>query len=322
MKVALLFGGDVAAFDESRKLADVMGAALSEKGHEACLIDMTPVCDVVMELERIRPDICLIVPGSQGADGPLQSLLEFMQMPFVGSNAHAVALSQDDRLVAYEYARFAEASGEEDLLHPLVSFTMAGQLVKASTDSLVRLCKDFLPGGFPCEVVSGDRESTVVDEGDETEEDMFEAVQIVNNASELRRVLELATSESASDPIVIRQWVEGLRVSVFVLGTGWDAHVLVPIDAATNKPVELSALATDEATAQAIRSELERCAFEVCLALGAQDFAQVELIWDGAQVRFVSVDLLPSLAASTPFEAAGAQAGLTLAGVLDHLVSL
>ena len=98
--------------------------------------------------------------------------------------------------------------------------------------------------------------------------------------------------------------------------------MLVPIDAATNKPVELSALATDEATAQAIRSELERCAFEVCLALGAQDFAQVELIWDGAQVRFVSVDLLPSLAASTPFEAAGAQAGLTLAGVLDHLVSL
>ena len=60
----------------------------------------------------------------------------------------------------------------------------------------------------------------------------------------------------------------------------------------------------------------------MCLALGAQDFAQVELIWDGAQVRFVSVDLLPSLAASTPFEAAGAQAGLTLAGVLDHLVSL
>ncbi len=38
---------------------------------------------------------------------------------------------------------------------------------------------------------------------------------------------------------LVRQWVEGIRVSVAVLGTGWDAHVLPPIDE-TKKTLSVS----------------------------------------------------------------------------------
>ena len=72
-------------------------------------------------------------------------------------------------------------------------------------------------------------------------------------------------------------------MSVAVLGTGWDAHVLPPIDETKNAPVSLVALSSSDEVAQAIRSEIERCAFEVCLALGLRDFALVRLVWDGAR---------------------------------------
>ena len=121
---------------------------------------------------------------------------------------------------------------------------------------------------------------------------------------------------------LVRQWVEGIRMSVAVLGTGWDAHVLPPIDETKNAPVSLVALSSSDEVAQAIRSEIERCAFEVCLALGLLDFALVRLVWDGAQVRMAEVETLPSFAEGSAFEVGCKTAGLSIEGVLNHLVEL
>ena len=58
------------------------------------------------------------------------------------------------------------------------------------------------------------------------------------------------------------------------------------------------------------------------MALGLRDFALVRLVWDGAQVRMAEVETLPSFAEGSAFEVACKIAGLSIEGVLNHLVEL
>ena len=80
---------------------------------------------------------------------------------------------------------------------------------------------------------------------------------------------------------MVEQWVEGVEMAVSVLGTGWDAYALPPVEIVAKSgrydtearmtpgaveyfaPVRPASLAQDEADAQAIRAEIERAALEV-----------------------------------------------------------
>ena len=90
------------------------------------------------------------------------------------------------------------------------------------------------------------------------------------------------------------------EVTVPVLGSGWDAYALPPVEivakeaSAIRSPAHAgrgravrtcapASLSNDEADAQAIRAEIERAALEVCRAYQVRDLARVDLVWDGAQ---------------------------------------
>ena len=139
--------------------------------------------------------------------------------------------------------------------------------------------------------------------------------------------------------MVIEQWVEGVEMAVSVLGTGWDAYALPPVEIVPTKglygtearmepgavqyfaPVRPASLSDDEGDAQAIRAEIERAALEVYRAYNARDLARIDLIWDGAQARVFEVNVSPGMAERSLFPAACAAAGLSLSSVLNELVS-
>ena len=166
------------------------------------------------------------------------------------------------------------------------------------------------------------------------------------SASGVRRVdsvdqLGEAVSDALSfdDAVIIEQWIDGVEVTVPVLGSGWDAYALPPVEIVAKEgfcdtgacrtpgavelfaPVRPASLSNDEADAQAIRAEIERAALEVCRAYQVRDLARVDLVWDGAQARVLAVDVSPSLAESSPFSLACEASGLSLSGVLNELVS-
>lgn len=76
--------------------------------------------------------------------------------------------------------------------------------------------------------------------------------------------------------VVIEQWIEGVEMGVSILGTGWDAYALPPVEIVPRQgfydtaarmtpgavdfhcPVRPESLSNDPAEAQAIRAEIER----------------------------------------------------------------
>lgn len=144
---------------------------------------------------------------------------------------------------------------------------------------------------------------------------------------------------SFDEAVVIEQWIDGVEMAVSVLGTGWDAHALPPVEIVPKggmydtearmtpgaveyfAPVRNASLAPDEADAQAIRAEIERAALEVYRAYNVRDLARIDLIWDGAQARVFEVNVSPGMAERSLFPAACAAAGLSLPNVLNELVS-
>nr|WP_255478056.1 hypothetical protein [Enterorhabdus sp. P55] len=144
---------------------------------------------------------------------------------------------------------------------------------------------------------------------------------------------------SYDDAVNIEQWVEGVELSVAILGTGWDAHALPPVEIVAREgffdaearmhedrveffcPVRMASLAADESDAQAIRAEIERAALEVYRSYGVRDLGRVDMIWDGSQARCFELDVSPGMTDHSLFPVACRAAGLTLTGVVDALVT-
>jgi len=138
--------------------------------------------------------------------------------------------------------------------------------------------------------------------------------------------------------VLVEQWVEGVELSVSILGEGWDAHALPPVEIVAREglydttarmtpdavdfyiPVRSESLSQNEEEAQAIRAEIERVALEVYRAYCVRDLGRVDLIWDGAQARVLEIDISPGMSELSLFPAACEAAGLSLSAVLDSMV--
>lgn len=338
MKVAILADNNTMQSE-----ASLLAQALQNAEHQVELLDVDK--QVVAQLQAKRPEICCIASGTKGSEGALQELLELLQIPYLGSQSEACRLSSDARSSMFAMRRYAEASEEDVIAEPLMSFSISSDL---DTEALADICEVRIPGGYPMEIKplrsagllqcagKSSEQASQEDADPDTSQAAFVSLEdsaslLVNNKEELLEAFKAYELFGCT----VCQWIEGVRLSVAVLGTGWDAHVLPPVEevpvakdsteAAPMEliaPVRLESLSADESIAQAIRSEIERTAFEACLSLGIRDFALVQVIWDGAQVRFVGVEALPCMAADSPFTKACEAAGLSIEGVLNHLVSL
>ena len=86
MKIAVLMGGSSDERDASLKNGKRIIAALEEAEHTPVAIDVSE--DLVATLRAERPDACIVaVAGKMGEDGTLQSLLDFLGIPYVGSGS-------------------------------------------------------------------------------------------------------------------------------------------------------------------------------------------------------------------------------------------
>ena len=323
MKIAVLMGGSSSERDASLENGKRIIAALEEAEHTPVALDVSE--DLVSSLRSERPDACIIaVPGKVGEDGTLQGLLEFLDIPCVGSSAEVCRTTADKSVLPAHMQACCDFSGEQTVASWPRGFCFA----KAAFEELgafdaVDMFAERVPGGFPFAVKPACG-------------GLAYGVHKANDIEELRDALRDAFT--FDDKVIVQQWVEGVELSVCILGSGWDAHALPPVEIVPRKglyltdarlgshavdfhaPIRLESLSQDEATAQAIRSEIERAALEVYRAFGMEDYGRVDLIWDGAQAQVLEVDVAPSLAERSLFGAACEAAGLTIPAVLDRLV--
>ncbi|MEF9876264.1 MAG: D-alanine--D-alanine ligase [Gordonibacter sp.] len=323
MKVAVLMGG--ASFEREFSLASGKNvcAALEEAGHKVVPLDTTS--DLVPTLRSERPDVCYsALHGKHGEDGTIQSLLEFVGIPFVGSPASVCQRTWNKDSLHSEMATYRAMTGDA----PIASWPQGLYIARDAFKDMgaataLDLVEKRVVGGYPVAVKPAHGGSAMgvhrVDSIDQMGEAILDAL-------------------SFDEAVVIEQWVEGVEMAVSILGTGWDAYALPPVEIVPKSgffgtearmepgaveylaPVRPASLSEDEGDAQAIRAEIERAALEVYRAYNVRDLARVDLIWDGAQARVFEVNVSPGMSERSLFVAACEASGLSLSGVLDELV--
>ncbi len=323
MKVAVLMGG--ASFEREFSLASGRNvcAALEEAGHKVIPLDTTS--DLVPTLRSERPDICYsALHGKHGEDGTIQSLLEFVGIPFVGSPASVCQRTWNKDSLHSEMATYRAITGDA----PIASWPQGLYIARDAFKNMgaataLDLVEERVIGGYPVAVKPAHGGSAM-------------GVHRVDSIDQLGEAILDALS--FDEAVVIEQWVEGVEMAVSILGTGWDAYALPPVEIVPKNgffgtearmepgaveyiaPVRPASLSENEAEAHAIRAEIERAALEVYRAYNVRDLARVDLIWDGAQARVFEVNVSPGMSERSLFAAACAASGLSLSGVLDELV--
>ena len=324
MKVAVLMGGS--SFEREFSLASGKNvcAALEEAGHKVVPLDTTS--DLVPTLRSERPDVCYsALHGKHGEDGTIQSLLEFVGIPFVGSPSSVCQRAWNKDSMHSEMAAYRAISGDD----PIASWPQGLYIARDAFKDMgaataLDLVEERVIGGYPVAVKPAHGGSALGVHRVDSVDDLGEAI---------------LDALSFDEAVVIEQWVEGVELAVSILGTGWDAYALPPVEIVAKQglydtaarltpgdveyfaPVRPASLSNDEGDAQAIRAEIERAALEVYRAYNVQDLARIDLIWDGAQARVFEVNVSPGMAESSLFPAAAKAAGLSLPSVLNELVS-
>ncbi len=324
LKVAVLMGGASFEREFSLESGKQVCLALEEAGHKVVPLDTTS--DLVPTLRSERPQVCYsALHGKHGEDGTIQSLLEFLDIPFIGARASVCRNTWNKDSLHTTMATYRAITGTEPVASWPHGICIARDAFKdMGAASALDLVKDRIPGGFPVAVKPAHGGSAMGIHRVECEEDLGEAI---------------LDALSFDDDVVIEQWVEGVEMAVSVLGTGPDAYALPPVEIVPKSgvydtaarlnhdivdyytPVRPTSLSPDESEAQAIRAEIERAALEVYRAYELCDLARIDLIWDGAQARVFEVNVSPGMTETSLFPAACAAAGLTMPSVLNELVS-
>ena len=324
MKVAVLMGGN--SFEREFSLASGKNicAALEEAGHKVVPLDTNDA--LVPTLRSERPDVVYnALHGKHGEDGTIQSLLEFLGLPFVGSPASVCHRTWNKDSLHSSLAKYRDITGEEGVASWPQGVYIARDAFKSmGAATALDLVGERVIGGYPVCVKPAHGGSAL-------------GVHRVDNPDDLGEAVLDALSYD--DAVNIEQWVEGVELSVAILGTGWDAHALPPVEIVAREgffdaearmhedrveffcPVRMESLAADESDAQAIRAEIERAALEVYRSYGVRDLGRVDMIWDGSQARCFELDVSPGMTDHSLFPVACRAAGLTLTGVVDALVT-
>ncbi len=323
MKVAVLMGGAsferAISLDSGKRVCEV----LEEAGHKVVPLDTTK--DLVPTLRSERPDVAYsALHGKHGEDGTIQSLLEFLEIPFVGSPAAVCRDTWNKATIPSALRSWAAGQGGMSSASYPQGVCLARDAMKdMGAATAIDLFEQRIPGGYPLCVKPACGGSALGVHRVERAEDMGAAL------------LDALTYD---DEVLVQEWIDGVEVAVSILGNDWDAHALPPVEIIVRDglydtdarlsdeavdyytPVRPSSLSNNEADAQAIRAEIERAALEVYRAYGVCDLGRVDLIWDGAQARVLEVNVSPGMTERSLFPVACDAAGLSMTAVLDRLV--
>lgn len=325
LKVAVLMGGTSFEREFSLESGKRVCLALEEAGHKVVPLDTNS--KLVPTLRSEKPDVVYsALHGKHGEDGTIQSLLEFLGIPFVGSPASVCHRSYNKDALHSSLAKYRDITGDAGVASWPQGIYLASDAFKhMGAATALDLVPKRVAGGYPVAVKPAHGGSALGVHKVKCQEELGEAV---------------LDALSYDDAVNIEQWIEGVELSVSILGSGWDAHALPPVeivsknefydtDARLNServelfcPPRLESLSQDPMQAEAIRAEIERAALEVYHAYSVRDLGRIDLIWDGAEAKCFEVDVSPGMTEHSLFPTACAAAGLSMPAVLDKLVNV
>lgn len=297
-RVLVLAGGISHERDVSLRSGRRVADGLAEQGVQVVLRD--PDASLLGHLVENRPDVVWpALHGASGEDGALRGILDFLDIPYVGSRADASRLAWDKPTAKSLVAR-AGASTPRSITLPRDAFRELG------AHSILESISAELPVPLVVKPARGGS---------------AQGVSLVHDRDELPRAM--VDAYTYCDVALIEQMISGTEIAVGVIDTG-DGPVALP--AVEIEP--LSGVYSFEARYNAgetrfytparlsedVAAEAARVALQAHEALGLRHLSRVDLIVDSAGTPwFLEANVLPGLTETSllpqALEAAGHDLG-------------
>ncbi|MDR1016488.1 MAG: hypothetical protein LBL67_03325 [Coriobacteriales bacterium] len=331
-KIAVLMGGT--SFEREISLASgkFICDALERQGYKVLALDTTD--ELTRTLRKEKPQLAYVaLHGQGGEDGTVQSLLEYLGVPFFGSASEVCKMAFNKSLLHYATKGLSGLHIPKYLTFGVDAFKKMG-LATALTMIKSRF------GGYPVMVKPAHGGSGF-------------GVHLARTQRELAEALLDAYSYDGE--VLIQEHVKGCELAIGVVqvtpgaasqplaaaGSGEDERyqVLEPVEIVTDTdyydiacrqtpeqvefvaPVHWRDLARSKAAAAEVLDHLKDLALAVARAFGVGGISRVDLIWDGQAANLLEISVSPGMGANTLIPLAVASDGLEfgpwLAGLLE-----
>ena len=322
-KVAVIMGGTSFERNFSLLSGRLVSESLARSGFDVLTLDAD--AHLVDTLRAEKPDVAFIcMHGAGGEDGAVPALLEFLRIPYVGSRPASCRAAWNKADMPFLMRR-VYGKHESLVVWPPQLVLPASAFKDLGAAKALDIIPERLGGGsgFPLAVKPVHGGSAM-------------GLSRVDKPEDLGHALMGALAYD--DSVIIQHWVEGVEVSVTVLGTPGSEKVLPPVEIEVKEgiydtdarletsrvnhfcPVRDESLAALGSNVDNARVALEQAACEVYRAYDCRDFARVDFIWDGHKVMVMGLKTFPGLTETSLVPMAIEAAGLKRDEVLAHLV--
>ena len=332
MKIAVLCGGDGVERIVSLASGDAVGGWLASAGYDVVKLNpsqpektfsadqmMAPpeigiapphtasrkfnpsqVIKFLEGLERIKPDLAFpILHGDWGENGTLQSLLEWINLPYTGSKPLACSLAMHKQKA-------------KELWQPLHIPTPKGIVVPSKNAAQIgTLKKIFSEIGFPavCKPLHGG--STV-------------GLTIVREPGEIAQAAQAVVN--LSDDLLIEQYIDGREMTVVVLsGEPLPVIEIRPREGFYDYQNKYTSGRSDyicpALVENALRDRMQKDAVSVYQSLGCSGFARVDfLVTSKNEAYCLELNTLPGMTQHSLVPKAAKAAGIEPPELVDRIV--
>jgi D-alanine--D-alanine ligase len=309
ISVAVVYGGDSAEREVSILSGRAVAAALERKGYAVERIDCTDRLLSGAGLASLtgprRPDVAfLCVHGTHAEDGAIQGLFELLHLPYTGSRVQASAIAIDKQLAKRVLA---------DAGLPVPRGVIVDGPAAALAPSLGGLPDIGWPGGGIPErvVVKPNSQGSTI------------GLTFVERAEDLAAALTKALAYGPR--ALVEEWVEGVEISVPVLGDRpLPAVEIVPASGRYDFAAKYTPGATEEICPPrlpaGVVAKAEAYALAAHRALGCSGATRTDMIVRGDEIVVLEVNTLPGLTPTSLLPRSAAAAGMAFEDLCAWMV--
>ncbi len=299
--VAVLAGGNSAEREISLKSGKAVAAALRQKGFTVLRFD--PKKDL-SKLTKQKDKIDVVFPalhGKGGEDGCIQNLLEFLQLPFVGSETRGM-LNSFDKISAKLIYKKAKLPMAKDVV------------VKAEAEGIENKIEKKV--GLPCFVKPSSEGSSY-------------GASLVIKKTELKAALKKAAKYG---DVLVEEYLEGTELSAGVLEeSNGKLKALPPIEICPKKKFfDLHAKYNPKYCEEivparislALTKKVQTLAKKAHRALGLRHLSRTDMIIRQNKIYLLETNTLPGLTKNSLYPQEAAAAGLAFPDLIEQLTRL
>jgi len=297
--ITVLYGGTSAEREVSLRSGEAIAKGLTTAGYQVSLIDTKDYC--LSDLVKEKTDLVFIaLHGRGGEDGCVQGALEYMNIPYTGSNVLGSALSMDK----IRSKQVMQAVGL-----PTAKF-----LVVNTDDYQAKNAKEILIS------LGGKVMVKPANEGSSIGMAMAESPEQLNNA--------LTEAFGFDDEVLVEAWINGPEYTVSILGT----KALPAIHMETPRAFyDYEAKYQSNSTqyhcpcglTEAEESELKAISLKAFKATGASSWGRVDVMRNSNdEWQILEVNTVPGMTETSLVPKAAKVFGLSFSELVTEIVEL